>query len=147
MPLEIIVETMMVDKTYLELMQFKTYEKRLDYLKTYSNVGIETFGSGRYLNQLFYRSPEWRSIRKKVILRDNANDMALEDYPIGGAIFIHHINPVTIEDIKNSSSLIFDMNNLISVSFNTHQKIHYGIEKEDINAIYIIRNEGDTKLW
>jgi hypothetical protein len=147
MLLEIIVEMMAKNKTYLELTQLKTYEERLNYLKTYSSVGVETFGSGRYLNQLFYRSPEWKAVRKKVILRDNANDMALDDYPIRGIIIIHHINPITIEDIKESNSLIFDMNNLISVSFGTHQKIHYGIEKEDINATNIQRMEGDTKLW
>ena len=135
------------NKTYLELMQLKTYEERLNYLKTHSSVGIETFGSGRYLNQSFYRSPEWKAIRKKVILRDNANDMALDNYPIGGTIIIHHINPITLEDIKESNSSIFDMNNLISVSFDTHQKIHYGIESKDINTTNLKRMEGDTKLW
>ena len=146
MLLEIIV-VMMKNKTYLELIQLKTYEERLNYLKTHSGVGVETFGSGRYLNQLFYRSSEWQAIRKKVILRDNANDMGLNGHPINGIIIVHHINPITIGDIKESNNLIFDMNNLVSVSFDTHQKIHYAIEKEDINLGNIQRLKGDTKLW
>ena len=114
-------------KSYHELIQIDTFEDRFEYLKLKGRVGKETFGSHRYLNQLLYKMPEWRSIRSKVIIRDNACDLAHPAYEIRcQAAYIHHINPITIDDILEEAPCVFDMDNLITTTFNTHQAIHYG---------------------
>lgn len=113
-------------KTYSELITLPTFEERFEYLKLSAGVGIATFGSDRYLNQIFYRTPEWKRARRDVIARDEGFDLAHSDRPIPGAIYVHHIDPITVEDVLNRSSKLFDLDNLVSISFNTHQAVHYG---------------------
>lgn len=133
-------------KTYNELLAFKTFDERFDYLKISGLVGEETFGYSRYLNQLLYRSPEWRHLRKEIILRDNGCDLGLDNYEINGKIMVHHINPITLQDIENRNPKIYDMNNLITVSFDTHQAIHYG-NKDMLHYEIIDRRPNDMIPW
>lgn len=137
----------MMKKTYNELITFDKFEDRFEYLKIKGNVGEATFGSQRYLNQMLYRNPQWKSIRNKVIIRDNGCDLAHPDYEINGqAAYVHHINPITIDDIVNENPKIFDMNNLITTTFQTHQAIHYG--SRDILLLNPIeRKPNDTCPW
>ena len=116
------------NRSYYELIQIQNYLDRFSYLKLRGSVGKETFGFDRYLNQALYRSPEWKRFRRDMILRDNGCDLACEGYEIVGKVLLHHINPIAIEDITNRSSSIFDPNNVICVSMNTHNAIHYGDE-------------------
>ena len=116
------------NRSYYALIQIPNYLDRFNYLKLRGSVGKETFGFDRYLNQALYRSPEWKRFRRDMILRDNGCDLACEGYEIGGKRLLHHINPITIEDIMSRSSSIFDPNNVICVSMNTHNAIHYGDE-------------------
>ena len=132
--------------TYTEMSKLKTFEERFEYLKLNGLVGVETFGWDRYLNQALYQSPEWRRCRRIVILRDNGCDLGVDGYSIGGRIIIHHINPISIEMIENRDFMIFDLDNLVCVSHQTHEAIHYGstdiLPKEPVE-----RKPGDTKLW
>lgn len=133
-------------KTYQEMMTYPTFEERFEYLKLNGRVGSDTFGFDRYLNQVLYQSPEWRRVRDCIILRDNGCDLGHPDYPIGGRVIIHHMNPLTPEDIVEKNPIIFDENMLICVSHNTHNAIHYG----DSNLLPkkpIERTPGDTYLW
>lgn len=133
-------------KTYSELIKMPTYEERLNYLRITKPVAEETFGGHRYLNQMLYRSPEWKQVRNKVIIRDEGCDLGIEERPINSKLLIHHIEPITIDDILNRDPKIFDLNNLITVSNNTHQLIHYGgddVERAQPN----VRTKNDTKLW
>lgn len=133
-------------KTYRELRSIKTFEERFEYLKIGGVVGRETFGFERYLNQNFYRSPEWKHTRRNIILRDNGCDLAIPDREIVGRIIVHHINALTIEDIELARDCLFDPNNLISTSHNTSQAIHYG----DASLLIRLpqeRRKGDTQLW
>lgn len=132
-------------KTYKELCTLPTYEERLKYLQTKNAVGVSKFGSHRFLNQRIYSSTEWRSIRNQVILRDNGCDLGLDDYEIFGRCYIHHIEPLTIDDILDRSNKVFDMDNLITVSFDTHQKIHYSAQTEAITPVE--RSPNDTAPW
>lgn len=140
-----------MNKSYLELCDFLTFEERLDYLFLGDNkIGDLTFGGHRWINQNLYTSPEWKRTRRNVIIRDNGCDMGLMDFPIPNKskIIIHHINPLTIDDLLNRSSKVFDMNNLISVSFDTHQMIHYGTKtKKELLKLDGNRLPNDTKLW
>ena len=141
-----------MNKSYSEMLKYDTWEGRLDYLFLGDNkIGDMTFGGHRHLNQMLYTSPEWKRVRRDVIIRDNGCNMGLEDYPIinKSKIIIHHINPITIEDLLNYSPIVFDMNNLISVSFEVHQMIHYGNLKEakEILKLNGDRSPDDTKLW
>jgi hypothetical protein len=133
-------------KTYQELITIPTFKERLVYLQLGSSVGDETFGSFRWLNQTLYRSKEWKDIRNTVILRDNGCDLALPDRPIFGKIYIHHLNPISVDDVRNRDPCIFDTNNLVCVSFDTHQMIHYGINSPD-DVDLVIRSEFDTCPW
>lgn len=133
-------------KTYSELITIPTYEERFDYLRLKGAVGKETFGFDRYLNQTLYNSPEWKRLRRQIIIRDDGCDLACEDYVIHGNIIIHHINPIRIEDVINRSPIVFDPENLICVSHNTHNAIHYG----DVNLLStgpIERTPNDTCPW
>lgn len=121
-------QEVVLTKTYSELSQLTTFLERYNYLQLKGNVGIETFGWDRYLNQLLYNSSEWKSARRKVIIRDEGCDLGIEDYPIESKIIIHHINPLTKEMINNRDKSIFDLNNLICCSHKTHNAIHYGDE-------------------
>ena len=141
-----------MNKSYSEMLKYGTWEGRLDYLFLGDNkIGDMTFGGHRHLNQMLYTSPEWKRVRRDVIIRDNGCNMGLEDYPIinKSKIIIHHINPITVEDLLNDSPIVFDMNNLISVSFEVHQMIHYGNVKEakEILKLNGDRSPDDTKLW
>jgi hypothetical protein len=124
-----------------------TFEERFRYLQLNGRVGEDTFGFDRYLNQVFYqRSPEWKSIRDYVIIRDNGCDLGMEGYDIGGRILVHHMNPITIEDIERNSKYLLDPEFLISTSHNTHNAIHYGDESLLIVAP-IERRRNDTCPW
>lgn len=119
--------TMMSHKSYSELIRIPSYEERYEYLKLGGSVGELTFNGHRYLNQKFYSSdPEWQRVKREVILRDNGCDMAHKDYPIGKRLIVHHLNPITIDDLIKRDPKIFDLDNLICVSHNTHNAIHYG---------------------
>lgn len=114
--------------TYTELQKFKTFKDRFNYLKLDGKVGEDTFGFDRYLNQIFYRSPEWRHIRDLVIVRDNGNDLGIEGCRIYGKVLIHHMNPITYKDIIHREDDILNPEYLICVSQKTHNAIHYGSE-------------------
>lgn len=133
-------------KSYSELKRLETFEERFEYLKLSAQVGIETFGEDRYLNQAFYRSAEWRRIRIHVIARDGGYDLGVEPYEIFEKILIHHMNPMKVEDIQNRSSEILNPEFLISVSHETHNAIHYGTFPR-VPKIVVERKPGDTKLW
>lgn len=134
-------------KSYEELIRLSTYDERLKYLRTFGKIGEDTFGFERYLNQKFYRSREWKQLRKKIFLRDNGCDMGLDGYDIldPGSVIIHHINPISIEDVSNSSDLMMNPSNLITVSRWTHNLIHFGNE-ERVPVAYN-RSPNDTCPW
>lgn len=135
-----------MSRSYSDLIKLKTFEERFDYLWTPNEVGNETFGSSRYLNQIFYHSPEWRSFRHKVITRDNGCDLGIPDLPIQGKIYIHHINPLTKADVINRSPALFDLENVIACTYDTHKAIHYG-NLSQLNSKVIERVPGDTCPW
>lgn len=137
---------MTMSKTYHEMLRFNTFEERYDYLRLFGSIGEDTFGFDRYLNQAFYKSKEWRHIRSEVIVRDNGCDLAIQDRPIGGTIFIHHIEPITIDMFENDDSIVCDLDNLVCVSRETHQAIHFG-DSSLLISDYVPRKHGDTKLW
>ena len=133
-------------KTYTELSKLPTFIQRFDYLKLNSKIGEDTFGFDRYLNQVFYRSKEWRKVRNFVIVRDNGNDLGLEGYPIGGKILIHHMNPINVHDILQRNEAILDPEYLVCVSNDTHQAIHYGSE-DLLPQDPVERKPNDTCPW
>ena len=133
-------------KTYNECIKLKTFDERFEYLQLHGLVGEETFGYSRYLNQILYRSPEWKRLRQEVIIRDNGCDLAFNGYEINGKILIHHINPISLQDIEERSPKVFDMNNLITVSFMTHQAIHYG-SKDLLLLDPVERKPNDQCPW
>lgn len=136
----------MLTKSYRNLILLPTFKERFEYLKLAGTVGESTFGFDRYLNQRFYQSREWRQFRSKVITRDEGNDMGIKDYPISGTVIIHHINPLSVKDFEEQSDLLFDMNNVICVSHNTHEAIHYGDESL-LPKDPIERKPNDTIPW
>ena len=133
-------------RTYSGLRQLSTFEDRFDYLALNGGVGHSTFGHDRYLNQRFYGSTEWRHARRDVISRDNGNDLGLEDYPIYDKPVVHHIIPMEPEDFENGNPLILDLDNLILVSHETHNAIHFG-SRALLREAYVERTPNDTKLW
>ena len=138
---------MMTIRTYSELIILPTFEDRYEYLKLNGKIGEETFGFDRYINQqLYQRSQKWKSVRDKVIIRDNGCDLSMEGYEIWGKIIIHHMNPITTEDIERESDFVFNPEYLISTSLNTHNAIHYGDENLLIKAP-IERTKYDTCPW
>lgn len=135
-------------KTYSELITLPTFEERYQYLRIGGKVGAETFGFDRYLNQLFYKSDEWRSLRDYVIVRDNGCDLAIKDrlIPDGCKIYVHHMNPITIDDILKRSKYLLDPEFLVATMKNTHDAIHYG----DVDLLvqdYVARCKNDTCPW
>lgn len=134
-------------KTYLEMIQLPTFRERYDYLKLDGGVGIATFGFNRYLNQALYTSKEWRRFRREIIERDNACDLGILDRPINVRLLIHHLNPITEEDIVNRAPCIFDPNNVICCSHNTHEAIHYGDSTLLIPDVLPERTKNDTIPW
>lgn len=137
---------MTTKKRYSDLKKFSTYEERFEYLKLDGSIGADTFGFDRYLNQALYKSKEWQDARRSVILRDNGRDLGVEDMLIPGKIFIHHINPITQDDIINRSDSLFDPENLICVSHETHNALHYGSERPK-RGIITKRSINDTIPW
>lgn len=133
-------------KTYRELLNYKTFEDRFEYLKLEGFVGDQTFGCKRYINQKFYHSKEWRDFRNYILLRDNGNDLGIAGRPIPFGFTVHHINPITEYDIVNNPRVILDPNNAILVSEETHKALHYGSIDSCVKD-YIPRREGDTTLW
>ena len=115
-------------RNYTELSKLQTFEERFNYLKLDGVVGKETFGYDRYLNQILYQCPEWKSVRNKVIIRDNGCDLGIIGREIQNRIIIHHMNPITVEDIKSRNPIVFDPEYLISTVHRTHNAIHYSDE-------------------
>lgn len=133
-------------RTYSELSKLNTFEERFQYLKLNGTVGEETFGFDRYINQKFYKSPEWKAVRDFVIVRDNGCDLGIEGYEIRGKIYIHHMNPILLRDIVNQSEFLLDPEYLITTTHLTHNAIHYGDENLLIKAP-IERSKYDTCPW
>ena len=136
----------MRNRTYSELVKHRTFEDRFAYLKLGGEVGSQTFGFDRYLNQMFYSSHEWKSIREYVILRDNGCDLGVKGYEIHTNLLIHHINPMTQEDIVHQEEWILDPEFLITTTHNTHNAIHYG-NVSLLPKVVPERKPGDTRLW
>lgn len=136
-------------KTYNELIKFPTFLERYNYLKIGQNVGEETFGYNRYLNQVLYRSKEWRQFREKVISRDLACDLACYGHDIFSQkdILVHHINPISLKQVYQRDPLIFDMNNVVCTSLGTHNAIHYGSSDFIVTNSVIDRKKNDTCPW
>lgn len=133
-------------KSYRNLILLPTFKERYEYLKLQGVVGESLFGFDRYMNQEFYTSREWRNFRNHIIARDLGCDMGLEDYEIQGRVIIHHINPLEIADFENSTDALFDPDNVVCVSDNTHQAIHFGDESL-LPADPILRSRNDTCPW
>lgn len=133
-------------RTYSELVKLPTFEDRYLYLKIGGKVGEETFGYDRYINQMLYKMPEWKSVRRDVIIRDGGNDLGIDGYEIVGNVYVHHMNPITVDDIVNRIDYVLNPEYLISTSFDTHQAIHYGNE-ELLPQAPIERFENDTCPW
>ncbi len=136
----------MIIRTYSELSKLKTFEERYRYLRLNGKVGEETFGFDRWLNQRFYKDPEWLSIRDKVIIRDNGCDLGIKDRKITGRIIVHHMNPITKEDILRRSDFLLNPDYLICTVKNTHDAIHYGDDSLLINE-FVERSRNDTCPW
>jgi len=133
-------------RTYSELITLPTFKERFQYLQLSGSVGAETFGYDRYLNQLFYRSPEWKRLRHELIVRDNGCDLAMDGYDIFGRIIIHHINPINKDDIVNRTDYLMNPEFLICTTHNTHNAIHYGDESLLVMEP-IVRSKNDTCPW
>ena len=136
----------MTIRTYSILKRIRSFEDRYRYLRLGGIVGKKTFGADRYLNQILYTSDVWLAVRDKVIIRDLGCDLGVEGYDIYGRIYVHHMNPITIEDIELERDEIFDPEFLICSSFNTHSAIHYGDESL-LPQLPIIRKKYDTCPW
>lgn len=133
-------------RTYSQLIRIDSFEERYEYLKLKSSVGKETFGFDRYINQQFYRSTQWKQIRNQVIARDLGMDLAMEGYEIYDRIIIHHMNPMTPEDINHGDEDILNPEFLICTTHKTHNAIHYG-DRSLLALPFVERNANDTKLW
>lgn len=133
-------------RSYTDLLRFSTLRGRYDYLKLDGEVGCPTFGSARWMNQAFYRSREWKDLRQYIIFRDGGCDLGVEGHDIHSRALVHHLNPITQEDVEQRRPCLFDPNNLITTTHDTHNAIHYGDERllpQDL----IVRREGDTREW
>lgn len=138
--------TQMSIRTYSELITFPTFEERFQYLQLNGEVGGETFGFDRWLNQVFYRSHQWKRLRDEIIIRDNGCDLGVEGFEINRRIIIHHMNPISIDDIEKETDFLLDPEFLICTSHNTHNAIHYGDEKLLVTAP-VERSKNDTCPW
>lgn len=139
---------MTIIRTYSELIKFPTFEERYRYLKLDGRVGEDTFGFDRYLNQIFYKTPEWLALRDYVIVRDNGCDLGLEGYDIIKPlpIYVHHMNPITKEDILERSDFLLNPDYLICTTYNTHKAIHYG-DLRMATMGFSMRTPNDTCPW
>lgn len=134
-------------RTYSELIRLDSFEDRFRYLALHGGVGVETFGFDRYFNQRFYRSREWKFVRDLVITRDNGCDLAIPDREIFDKVIIHHMNPISMLDIRESSDYLLNPEYLISTTKLTHDAIHYGDESLLRSVYPIERRANDTRLW
>lgn len=133
-------------RTYSELLKLQTFEERFRYLKLNGSVGKDTFGFDRYINQKFYQSQAWKSLRDKIIIRDNGCDLGMTDYEIHGRIYIHHMNPILQQDILDQTEFLLNPEYLICTAHNTHNAIHYS----DENLLITMpkeRTKNDTCPW
>jgi hypothetical protein len=137
---------MTVVRTYHELSQLETFEDRYDYLKLSGKPGARTFGFDRWINQRFYKSREWKRVKNYVITRDNGCDLGVIGYEIYSGLLVHHMNPISVEDVKHGIEWILDPNFLITTSHQTHNAIHYGDERL-LPRGPVKREAGDTTLW
>lgn len=133
-------------RTYSELSKFPTFKERFDYLRLDGAVGKETFGFDRYVNQRFYTSREWKSVRDFVIIRDLGCDLGIPGYDIYGRVFIHHMNPILIKDIEQSSDILLDPEYLVCTTHATHNAIHYG-DEDLLQKDPVERAMNDTCPW
>lgn len=136
----------MKNRTYSELITLETFEERFKYLQLKGSVGIDTFGFDRYLNQVFYKSKEWKDVRDFVIIRDNGCDLAVEGYSIYGRAIIHHMNPISKEDVLSRADILLNPEFLVCTSLMTHNAIHYGSE-DLLPRAPIVRTPNDTCPW
>lgn len=136
----------MSKRSYREVRQLETFLERFRYLALRGNVGQQTFGFDRWINQGFYTSREWKQARDAIIVRDEGCDLGLEGYEIHDRIYIHHINPITLEQLEAGDPCLLDPDNLITVTHRTHNAIHYGDERL-LPRPLVERKPGDTKLW
>ena len=134
-------------KTYSELIQIPSFIERYRYLRLGGKAGEITFGNERYLNQILYKSPEWKSFRREMILRDEGFDMGVIGFTIVGTPILHHINPITVDDVVNRTYAVFDPENVICVSRRTHNAIHYGDEALLTIDEIVERRPNDTVPW
>ena len=134
-------------RTYGELIKIEKFLDRYEYLKLNGSVGAETFGFDRWLNQIFYRSPEWKHIREEVIIRDDGCDLGIRDRPIGGRIYVHHMNPIDVKSIVERKSILLNSDFLICCSHNTHEAIHYGNSDILLPDKFVERKPNDTIPW
>ena len=135
-----------MSRSYLEMIKYPTYEERLQYLMLAGSVGYETFGYDRWVNQALYSSSEWREFRHRVIIRDGGCDLGVEGYEIQTRPLIHHINPITKDMVINRDPMIFDMNNVVTTTHQTHNAIHYGHDT-NIRSGPVTRRPNDTCPW
>lgn len=133
-------------RTYSELRHLTTFEERFDYLVLSGAVGKETFGFDRYINQGFYGSREWANIRHYIISRDNGCDLGIPGYEVHADILVHHMNPITVDEIKHGDEKIIDPEYLITTTKRTHNAIHYG-NRAFSPKVMLQRTPNDTKLW
>lgn len=133
-------------RTYTDLKALKTWEERIKYLKLDGVVGVETFGFDRYLNQMFYRSTEWKRVRRDIIIRDKGTDLGIDGREIVGQIYVHHMNPLEVRDIADSTDYLLNPEFLICCSKKTHNYIHYGIVP-NMPKIVTERSPFDTAPW
>ncbi|GHU55297.1 hypothetical protein FACS1894132_11210 [Clostridia bacterium] len=136
----------MIVRKYSELSRLDTFDERFKYLKLCGEVGKETFGFDRFLNQVFYKSAEWKSIRDFVIVRDNGCDLGVDGYDIYGKILVHHINPISQKDIETKSEFLLNPEYLITTTHSTHNAIHYGDENLLVHST-TERSKNDTCPW
>jgi hypothetical protein len=133
-------------RSYSELIELETFEERFEYLSIRGQVGCETFGFNRWVNQRFYTSQAWRRLRHQVIIRDRSCDLGIEDHEIHSRLIVHHMNPITQEDIEHGTDTALDLENLICTTHNTHNAIHFG-DASLLPQPFVPRQPGDTKLW
>lgn len=135
-----------MERCYSDVIQLPTFKERYEYLRLGGIIGQDTFGANRYLNQKFYNSPEWKKVKRDIIIRDEGRDLAMEGYELHGTIYIHHINPITPEDLYSISSLVLNPENLICVSKATHEAIHFG-DASLLPKLPIERTPNDMCPW
>jgi len=137
----------MYKRCYSELIRIPTFLERFEYLKIHGSIGVETFGFNRYLNQALYgKSKEWKQIRREVIVRDQGFDLGCPDHPLAGTVIVHHMNPITEQDILDRNPDVMNPEYLISTCITTHNAIHYG-DESILMKDPVIRKENDTIPW